>query len=794
MKSYIILIPVLLLIIVLSIMSGGVTPEIRPVAISGGILIFIISLLVDAFSFSYSLPSDKLFLVPLVLILASIAVQASAPVLISGRIPLLEIVAYSLLVFAIMLSHPSPRAVILFILSLSAWGIILVGYGLVQRLSIAGDIGNITATFINRNHFCAFIGMIAPLSLGLAMWAPGRLIRWLSGGFFLVLSAGVILTGSRGGVTAFGISIGAVMLLYLLRHKGNKRVWIYLFLAAIMGGILISVLLLPVRGDLSPITETSLSELSVRTRFSIWQSTFSAFLDRPWTGWGWGSFPYIYPLFKAPGVWYQVPHAHNELIQLLAEGGLIGFFGLAFCYIYLFIYMVRLFRYWKDGIFKALSSGVIGVLIYALIHSFFDFIFRLPANAFLLAGIVGIGLSISLPSSRPIVVLGRKTGWLISLAAIIFLTGLVLLPMIKYYRSYKLYQQGMYELTRRQSLSALDYFAAAIDLVPDISEYHMRKAMANMQLFDNTADKIGLFDEIISSFEVAGRINPWDAAIPWHQAKFFRRIRAYSQAAENFNEALRQDPTNPFIQMDQARLDFDRGQLDSAAKWLRRAAGNYPSVGSDCIEMIFARTSDYRILEQVPPPVAWLHRQLGYKLREKGMWEEAGKEFRKALSLDPQDPANWLARGEADLLLERYNDAIAAFEKASSINSLDGYAWSRLGEVYLKLDKKETALRYLRKAWDCESDGRKYSKRLYSVVKDIEGNAAAREFMGKVSAKSPEWGWPYSALATISMEEDDYGSARREINEALKRDPDHPYYRKIKKRIEVGYSKTSKLN
>ncbi len=263
MKPYIIFIPVILLIIALSILSGGVTPEIRPAALSGGILIFIISLLVVSFSSSYSL--DNPLILPAVLISAALIVRIAAPASISGKIPLLEIISYSLAASAVIISRPSPRAVVFFLISLTGWGVILVGYGLVQRWSVAGEIGNISAAFVNRNHFCAFIGMIAPLSLSLGLWAPGRLLRRLSGFFFLVIGGGVVLTGSRGGVIAFGVSTIAVLLPYTIRRRWDKRQVICFILAAIGGIIVITVLLLPARGTLSPITETTLSELSVRT-------------------------------------------------------------------------------------------------------------------------------------------------------------------------------------------------------------------------------------------------------------------------------------------------------------------------------------------------------------------------------------------------------------------------------------------------------------------------------------------------------------------------------------------------
>ncbi|HDL63872.1 MAG TPA: tetratricopeptide repeat protein, partial [Proteobacteria bacterium] len=744
---------------------------------------FVIYLLIVIFSSSPFFSPGNPLLLPVLLIAAAIFVRITTPFSAAGGIPLLEIVSYSLLAAAVILSRPSPRAVILFILTLAGWGAVLAGYGLFRRLAGTGEMGNIAATFVNRNHFSAFLGMIAPLCLGLGLWGTGRSLRWLSGVFFLVLSAGVILTGSRGGVTAFTASTGAILILYHLGRKGKKRPGKYILLAGIFGVILTAVLLLPGRGTLAPITETTITELSVRTRLSIWQSTFQAFLARPWTGWGWGSFPYIYPLFKAGGVWYKVPHAHNELLQLLSEGGLVGFFAVVLCYVYASIRLTGSFFRENRKIFRALFSGTVGVLVYALIHSFFDFIFRLPANAFLFAGIIGLGLSIDLPGRRGII-LSRKTARLISSGLIILLAGLVFFPMIKYFRSRLIYQQGLKDLALSRPARARADFSAAIDLEPDVSDYYLNRARAGMRLFENSGDKINLFNEIRADFDLAEKGNPWDAAIPRYQAEFYRGLQAYSPAEEKLSEALRRDPTNPFILMEQARLDLAQGRLNSAAHRLRRAAENYPPAGSECLDMILSQTSDYRILRQVPPPAAWLHRQLGYKLREKGMWEEAGEEFERAISLDPSDPSNWLARGEADLLRERYDQAQAAFEKAISIKPLDGYAWSRLGELFFRTGKKEKALDCYRKGWSYQSGGRSYAGMTYRIIRDTAGSEAARRFLDEVTVRTPDWGWPYGERAVILIEDNDYLRAREEINEALMRDPDHPYYRKLKKNIE----------
>lgn len=784
MKSYIILIPVILFVILLSWDVGGVTTGTRLNSIAGAGLFFIIVLLsVNLYSSANLFWEDSL-LPPVVLILCGIIVQMTAPLPALGCIPFREIIAFSLLVAAIILLHPPQRVIIFSFLTLAAWGVFLVLYGIFLREADSGAIGNIRATFINRNHFCAFIGMISPLCLSLGLVKSGRITRWISRLLFLILAAGVVLTGSRGGTLAFTISSIAVIAGYFILKRPGRRLGVSSILLMWLSFLIIIATVLIARDHLFPSYISTLTELSVRTRFSLWKSALRIFAERPWLGWGWGTFSHIYPVFKEAQVWYSVPHAHNELLQFLAEGGIVGFAGSVFFLCSSFFLLLTSFRKQPPGVTASLSLGVAGVLVYVIIHSFFDFILRLPANSFLLAVIVGLGISLSPTRPRLVSIFNRKVKLLFSISLIIILATVIFWPLSGYLRGDRYYRRGLLELSEGNPGSALSKFSAAIDSDSTRSEFYLGRARARIRLFEKFGDKIRAFGDIEADFDRAEKENPWDATIPWTRGLFYRGLRAYEKEKEALEEALLLDPTNPFILIDLARSDLDQGRLDRAADRLHKAAGYYPSVGPICLNLMISATDDYSILRKVPPALDWLHRSLGGYLLTLGMREEAEEELREAIALNPDRTANWLALGEAYLQGGRYDEAGAAFKRAIVLNPDDGYGWSRLGEVYLKLDKNETALFLLRKAWSHQIDGRKYSKRVYSVIKEVEGNAAAREFLSEVSGKSLEWAWPYSVLALISLEEDNCPQARNEINEALEREPTHPYYLKLKSRID----------
>ena len=60
-------------------------------------------------------------------------------------------------------------------------------------------------------------------------------------------------------------------------------------------------------------------------RLLSWQATLSAWWQgHPWLGAGPGAWTQDWPVFRGPTMWWTWKHAHNELIELLYEGGLLG--------------------------------------------------------------------------------------------------------------------------------------------------------------------------------------------------------------------------------------------------------------------------------------------------------------------------------------------------------------------------------------------------------------------------------------------------------------------------------------
>lgn len=85
-------------------------------------------------------------------------------------------------------------------------------------------------------------------------------------------------------------------------------------------------------------------------RLLIWHSAWNMFLDHPITGVGIGNYEkaykeqYISPKAKEP----KLSHAHNNFLQVLADRGIIGFFGFTYLFGYILFNAYRSYSKCKD--------------------------------------------------------------------------------------------------------------------------------------------------------------------------------------------------------------------------------------------------------------------------------------------------------------------------------------------------------------------------------------------------------------------------------------------------------------
>jgi O-antigen ligase len=174
--------------------------------------------------------------------------------------------------------------------------------------------------FLSRNDFAGFTELTFPVALVLATdrrtrnsrlathaipnWAPLRFPLWVPA---WMLAAG-LASGSRAGAILLLAETGVILGLVSRRRAAAKFLACSLILAALAGaGTLVA-----------RFTEKD----PWRYRLEIAASTLNLIGDRPWRGYGLGTYSYVYPAYATFDIGAVVEHAHNQWLEWAAEGGI----------------------------------------------------------------------------------------------------------------------------------------------------------------------------------------------------------------------------------------------------------------------------------------------------------------------------------------------------------------------------------------------------------------------------------------------------------------------------------------
>lgn len=333
-------------------------------------------------------------LLPLVILLAAVALaqlllRATASTY-STRMDLNLVVAYAIILFLATRAFRKSDDWRGFIWFIMVFGFLVAVFGILQELTFNGKLywfremryGGIPfGPYVNRNHFAGFIELIIPIALVPLVLGKVRRERWFIVGIFALLPIGALfLSASRGGVVSFGVELGVLILMMILRRTGGEHV--------LAGGIvlLLAFLLvswLGVKQVLDRFASLQTLEVTTGKRASMRQDTWRIFLDHPLIGTGLGTLQTVFPAYETNYDGKIVNHAHNDYLEGLAETGIAGglccagFLGVLF-----FVSLRQLLQIDKPFAAALHLSGLVGCSGF-LVHSLVDFNLHIPSNALL---------------------------------------------------------------------------------------------------------------------------------------------------------------------------------------------------------------------------------------------------------------------------------------------------------------------------------------------------------------------------------------------------------------------------
>jgi O-antigen ligase len=304
------------------------------------------------------------------------------------------------------LEAPARRTLALAVMALA---VVSIGLGVMQivggadsplRLYAFTNRDSAVGFFANRNHQAAFLAATLPLVPFLLTWMhPGESMRnvfWLAaaGGFFLILTLGAAITGSRAGAALLFVGfLGAVGVTFRTGRLRWRPASIFVVAAALAASLIVvfgnSVLIERLRDNISEDGRLQIGPVVARAG--------AAFAP---LGSGAGSFADVYKTLERPQMVTPayINHAHDDYLELWME---CGWAAPAL--------VIAFLAWWSAAAVTAVrrrpsemaALQAAGALIVAmfLLHSIVDYPLRTPALATLFG--LACALMLRAPTTGP---------------------------------------------------------------------------------------------------------------------------------------------------------------------------------------------------------------------------------------------------------------------------------------------------------------------------------------------------------------------------------------------------------
>lgn len=328
----------------------------------------------------------------------------------STRLVVIQVVALFVYFAATLVFTDTPKRLKLLVRTIIIFGFFLAIFGLTQSFTSPNKVywlRELTQStpfgpFINRHHFAGYMELTLGIPLGLlfsgSIEKDKRLIYLFAAG---LMAVALIMTNSRGGI----ISLVAELLFIVAtmglgrrqKQAGSSPGKRILRSAIVKGGLALSLMLALFIGVVSLGGEEALnrfvgtvnSEDPTTGRVHFWDVTLDVIKSHPIIGTGLGAFGVVYTRYDTRNGLYRLEQAHNDYLQVLSDGGIVGaLLGLFFIF-----YLFRMGferRKSEDAFRRGVATGALAGCFAVLVHSFFDFTLHTPANALLFLILAGL--------------------------------------------------------------------------------------------------------------------------------------------------------------------------------------------------------------------------------------------------------------------------------------------------------------------------------------------------------------------------------------------------------------------
>jgi len=544
---------------------------------------------------------------------------------------------------------------------------------------------NPASTFVNRNFFAEFAVCTLPFSLYLLTRARqnGRIVALtLSIAFNLTA---MMMTGTRSaliGIVMLVVVLPIIMFLYwdqleTSKWSAGKRLAVPVLLVATLLGL---GLIPPNNGKLlaeygggtalerglgrsvSMLKSTEYTEGSFSVRALMWKATGRMIEAQPWTGVGAGAWEVHAPLYQNPGTLLETDlYAHNEILQLLAEYGLVGWAFLLCLIGYLALAALKTWANRSaEGRREApLRAFTLASLLVFLLVGNAGFPWRLASTGAMFA----LSLSILAASDVRLSRLTQQDKWRVIWRQSYTLWALCLTVFFMVIAAYitqqalesesKLIRAIRWALTiskseqpnhPRWNKTKADMLALTREGIAINPHYRKLTPMVADELakWGDSANAIWIWESVLAS-------RPNVAAIATNISREYLEIGNYQRSKDYFDRAAKLQPSAPAVRSLQAQLLIKRMEYLQAAQIIRELL-QANTIDNDLVNsayLIGIRTQNWELailalelrIKTWPneASVGWLHLGNIYSRAEVNNEAKAVESYRAALNTAPDD-------------------------------------------------------------------------------------------------------------------------------------------------------------
>ena len=320
----------------------------------------------------------------------------------STRLVLVQLTTLLIYFSATLVFVDSPHRLHLMVRTIMIFGFCLALFGLTQSFTSPNKVywlrelpqSTAFGPFINRHHFAGYMELTIALPLGLlfagAVDKDKRLIYVFIAG---MMGIALVMTASRGGIISLVAEIMFLVVVTAIWRSQNERrktksgrlkqVGLRVGMAtALLFGLFIGVMTLGGEFSVYRFIDSVNFEDPTTGRAHFWSVTLDIIKAHPYAGTGLGAFGVVYTKYDTRNGFFRLEQAHNDYLQVLSDGGIIG--GVvALSFVVLLFYLALKRAGSKDDFRRGVALAALSGCFAVLVHSFFDFTLHTTSNALL---------------------------------------------------------------------------------------------------------------------------------------------------------------------------------------------------------------------------------------------------------------------------------------------------------------------------------------------------------------------------------------------------------------------------